>query len=431
MKVYIRAAMSTEQLKEQYGKKMPEQKFRSIIELDPTSNLDANKAGKYCRWLFEQDKKGNLTPDDYTNVKDALEMFVRDYRKYPNSDLFSYSVEDFLQATHDVGNRELTEKEKKKLLKKHAHSAGDEDKKFCVEDGPWEVWQPLTYAGSISLARTGGDKASWCTAYEGNDHYWLDYTRRGPLYIFINTQDPHEKYQLHFPSKSWYDIHDRSMGMDEFYRFCSKWPEIGEFFEIKKVNGVQYRVNEIVSYDDTATEIKIPEGITKLPEFKFPDACKTVYLPDSMTDIAAGSFRGTKIETVIAPAVTKIGANAFRDSNIKNIDLSHVDHIGSSSFRGCQLDSIDLNPEGVTIGSYAFAENPLDQEIVISPNVSIFMGAFEDCENLTVIWEKEDDSYEFGGIRLLVMSEKKCPELFENNKGYVTIETTEGKLYEI
>jgi len=228
MKRYIRSAVSVENLKTQFAKEIPEDVFTELIELDPTSNYSSGKGGKYCPWILKQYNAGNITESDYDNLKDALDLFSKQYKRYPNPDIGAYKTfEDFLAATHAVGNRELTEKEKAKLLKKQAHHASDDDKKFLVSEDNWEVWQPLTYAGSISLARDGGKKASWCTAYEGNDHYWKRYTSQGPLFIFLNKSDPSEKYQLHLQTDSWYDIDDRSQGMPAFYDFCAQHPVIG------------------------------------------------------------------------------------------------------------------------------------------------------------------------------------------------------------
>ena len=325
-----------------------------------------------------------------------------------------------------------SKKEQQKELKKRAHHANTEDKEFICEDGDWEVWKPLTYEGSISLARTGGVKARWCTAYEGNDNYWRSYSAKGPLYIFINTQNPHEKYQLHIPTKSWYDINDDSQGMNAFYQFCGEHRVIGEIFEVKNEGGVLSQAGEIVNYADNATEIHIPDYIKKLPNFKFPATCKYVSIPDGVDTINADAFRGTKVETCEFSGVTKIGASAFRDSAIRNINLKSVDKFGSSSFRNCKnLTNVEFFDGPITLGSYAFAETPITGELAITPDFKITMGTFDDCPNLTIVWEKPDEPYEFSNIKELVLDEATCPQLLETNKGYIRIRTTGGQVYEV
>lgn len=543
MKIYVKAAVSIENLKAQFAPDMDDELFNRLIELDPTANLEQNKGGKYCPWIFRQYNKGNLTEADFDNLYDALHMFSTQYRKYPKTDLGQYkTVEEFLQDTHTVGNRELTEKEKAKLLKKQAHNAGDEDKRFLVEDGEWEVWQPLTYQGSISLARQGGEKASWCTAYEGNDNYWRSYTNRGPLYIFINKNDPRAKMQLHFDSNSWYDFNDRSQGMEAFYRFASEHPAIEKLFEIKSVDGIQYRAGEVVGFDPQAKDLifndevtsithKFPEGLervaflnpncaitsdmfkglTKLYRVKLPTALKeiptrcfegctsleslkipdtvTVYkqsafsgctnlrdlkhsanltrledecfknckvlespLPDtinylgksifegcglhsftcpaSMEKLSKESFKGSDITEVDLNNITSICPCAFEGSRVSEIDLSNVDRVSSNAFKGCtKLTSINLNTEDAYIGPYAFqgCEN-ITETITIYPSTNLYMGAFLDCYNVTIVWEKEDEDYEFEHIAKLICPDS-CTKLIEMNKDYVLIETTSGKVY--
>ena len=424
MKLYIKAAVSVENLKTQFAKEIPDDMFRELIELDPTSNYDSGKGGKYCPWIFRQYNGGKLKESDFDNLKDALDMFSKQYRKYPNPDIGSYkTVNEFLEATHAVGNRELTEKEKAKMLKKHAHNTGDADKKFLVADGDWEVWQPLTYPGSISLARDGGTKASWCTAYEGNDHYWKSYTSKGPLYIFLNKANPKEKYQLHIPTQSWYDIRDNSQGMAAFYRFCDKHPVIGEYFKVYSKNGITYCANEIVGYTDGAEEVIIDEGVTMLPSFSLPKSVKHVVLPDSMTTIKNNAFANSNIQSIEFHNVDTIESGAFEGCKLQHIDLSTVTKIGAKAFRNCgDLQTAIFNTDGVNFGAYSFQNNTsLNQSVTLRDEDLLSIGVFDNCPELTIVWDAEDADYDFVDIKELQVNTAACPTLVKCNDGYVPI----------
>ena len=416
MKKYVRAAVSIANLKEQLAKDMDETTFHQLIDLDPSADYDKNRGGKYCPWIFRQYNKGNLPETQYTNLKDALGFFLQNYKKYPKSDLGQYkTVDDFLTDTEAVGNRELTDKEKAKLLKKQAHHASDADKKFCVEDGTWEVWTPLTYPGSISLARVGGTKASWCTAYEGDDYYYNRYTRQGPLYIFINTADYNQKYQLHFESNSWYDINDSSRGMDRFYQFCDEHPAIKEYFNIESVNGMLYRQDKFLGFDDNAKEISIPADfdVTNLRyKYNLPNGVETVYFPDGPTSLPEGvlankpnlttvrlpetlrqipsrCFTGSSaLTTVYVPdSVKYIGTSVFfncDDLVAEGIRIpSSMPKIPNELFKGIPLDSVDLN--GITkIGAGAFRGSTI-KNIDLTGVTNIGAGAFRSCNDLTSV----------------------------------------------
>lgn len=427
MKVYIKAVQIAD-LKKQYPD-IQDRLFKELINLDPTADYDTDKRGKYGPWILKQYKLGNLTRNDFDNVKDALEMFARDYRLYPKSDLNTYAtVAEFLQDTHAVGNRELSEKEQAKLLKKHAHNAGDADKEFLVEDDTFEVWKPLTYAGSISLARSGGVKASWCTAYEGNDRYWESYTKDGPLYIFLNKHDPSEKYQLHIPSNSWYDIHDYSLGMDAFDdEFCIEHPIIADYFDVRHENGVKTRAGVITGYDKDATEIILPEGVTRIPNYAIPKSCTRYVVPDSVTSIASGAFARSNIEELVFNHLDTIDAGAFQGSAIKDIDFTKIDTIGSSAFRNCQnLTTLNLNPNG-KFGSYAFGDNKnITGTVTVYPTMKVTMGLFNGCSNLTVDWRAGDIPegrlFDIDDIKLLIVNKEACPRLVSLNEGYIPIQ---------
>ena len=547
MKTYISAAVPIAKLREQFAPEMEDKTFQDLIDIDPSADFEKNKGGKYCPWIFRQYNKGNLKESDYTNLKDALGYFLNNYKKYPKSDLGQYkTVEEFLSDTAAVGNRELTDKEKAKLLKKQAHHASTEDKKFLVEDGVWEVWQPLTYPGSISLAREGGTKAEWCTAYEGDDYYYNRYTRQGPLYVFLNTSDPKEKYQLHFESHSWYDIKDNSLGLNAFYRFCSEHPAIGEYFEIKTKNGVQTRAGSIVGYAEDAKEIIIPEGVTTIGEFDFPQSVESIWIPSSVThlmenafyrlpnltkvqlpegikeiprgcfegctsiesidipdsvqvyqrqafygcsnlitinhssslkivhdlcftncpqlvsqlpdsvvyiglgifngcssisvidipssitELGAKTFLNSDVEEVVFNNVTKVGPSAFNGASIERLDLGNVAIISGGAFRRCNsLNDVSLDLGGIKVGPYAFADSAISGTITVDDSTDLSVSAFDNCPNLTVVWNRADEPYDFENIGLLKCSESSCPELIKNNKGYIKIETTEGNTYEV
>lgn len=360
MKRYISSAVSIENLRTQFAPDMEDTKFKDLIDLDPSADFEKNKGGKYCPWIFRQEKKGNLPEEQYTNLKDALSFFLNNYKKYPKSDIGQYkTVDEFLTDTEAVGNRELTDKEKARLAKKQAHRAGDEDKKFIASDGTWEVWQPLTKAGSVSLARHGGEKAKWCTAYEGDDYYWKQYTKQGPLYIFINTANPKEKYQLHFESNSWYDISDRSQGMRAFYEFCEQHPAFQEAFEIKTKDGVMTRSTSIVGYVEDATEFIIPDGVTSLPEIKFPSGAKKIILPDSITTLKSYVFANLAdlTEIKLSAGLKAIPSYAFKNcTSIEHIDIpDSVKLYNGYAFSECNsLKSIKHSANLVVVMKYCF-----------------------------------------------------------------------------
>ena len=377
MKVYIRATVSIENLKTQFKDFLDKHYYDDdaldlILSVDPTYKPGSGYAGKYGVWLLNQAKKGNYSRSDMNNIRDALKSFIKKSSKFKYQDLGRYkTVDEFIEDSHRVGNIPLTDQEKKKQLKKDAHNADDEDKKLLAVDDNWELWTPLTYAGSISLAREGGIKAEWCTAYEGDDSYYQDYTSQGPLYIFINKNNPREKYQTHFETESWfYNLGDRDLGKNALFKFLAKHHEflkplgitikpsdeviltgkLCSTYVIKVENtGDTFRYAEDILHDYTDdTYIKVPNKIKKLNSYAFEDC--------------------TKVTAIDLNNVTTIGSYAFEGcTNLKTLDASNIEYLNSSAFAGSSLEEITLSSTNSCRG---FSDCDTLKKVIISNSAS-------------------------------------------------------------
>lgn len=375
MRVYVNSAVSLDNLRLQVAKPIfdanpdsGEQIFRTLVNIDPTADYTADKGGKYVPWIIRQYNKGNLSEEQYTNLQDALRHFNQRPKYYEHTDLGQYkTVKDFLNDAESVSNRPLTEKEKAKQAMKAAHRASDADKEFIAQDGVWELWTPKTHAGSMSLARWGGTQARWCTAAE-KDYYWNHYTtgRNGetPLYIFINTSNPAEKYQLHQNSHSWYDINDNSLRMSAFYKFLSDKPVFSDFFGFKIIDGYTLINNQIIEFPSDTTDYVIPDEADSISaELGFPTNATSFVLPDHWTQyegpVPGDYWRGGRNLTYIHfPENLTVIRSSFcsRCSKLTTVDFpSNLEQIRSSAFVGCSsLSEIALPDSVVSIGEDAF-----------------------------------------------------------------------------
>lgn len=565
MKVYIKA-VSIEDMRKQYSE-MPEEEFAELIGVDPTADYASGKRGKFMPWIFKQNKIGNLTkPEDYTEVRDALITFEKDKKAFPNPDLNSYkSVESFLDAFHVAlaNPSPLSNRQRHKRIKEALAGEATGDIEFLGSDGEWEVYTPKTFEGSIALAEVGCDKsqpytypqasddnlkARWCTA--ASDYHYNSYTRRGPLYVFINRNDPINKFQSCPASGSWwFDKHDREQGQKAFFSFCDAHPGIKKALGISTLNGMVYMGDTCYGFDPTAKDIVLPNDYAWGSKYRIPDDIESVYIPDSVkiaedmwgctfknkqhlktirlpetakmipaqffyncialeeitipdsvrvygvdafrgcsslvtvhhssnasivrancfygctslvsqlpdsvqyigenalkgcpnldpiqmpantNKIINQAFAGSSINGIELNNVTAVGSSSFKGSDISYIDISKLTHIGASAFRDCpNLQVVEFNPEGVTVGSLAFADNDMDGVITVNDNTELGLSVFDNCPNLTINWDKSDEPYEFENIRLLICS-KTCTELIKTNKGYIPIEISEdGTRYEV
>jgi len=442
---YIRSAVSIDNLISQFPS-VEESDFDEIIRLDPTFREGSSFGGKYAVWLLNQFSKGNFDRSSYSNLRDALDMFVKRSRAFAYSDLGRYkTVKEFLDDSARVGELPLSDNERQKELQRSVHNAGDKDKKLLAKDGKWELWQPLTYEGSISLAQYGGEKAKWCTAYSGDDRYWKRYSKRGPLYIFINIDDPKEKYQSSPSTGSWfYDFNDNELGENRFLDFLNnhspfakaldlheegvskfylKDAELFEYTSEIKLGGIVLKreSREIESYK-SASDIVLPEGLETIPQHAFADSyyLTSIKIPKSVRVVGSGAFRLSRLREVVLPDGVDLGWDVFQGTELDEVTIpSGVKEVPRGCFRDCEyLEKVYL-PEGLTtlkeiafdgcrslkhidlpsslkcIERACFRDCVGLEEIVIPDSVvEIEDYAFYFCENLTVFihTDKFDDA---------------------------------------
>ena len=330
-------------------------------------------------------------------MHDALDKFSRDASKYQYADIGRYhTVAEFLEDNQRVSSLLMTEEEKARQLRKAAHRAGDRDKKFLCEDGDWELWTPLTYAGSISLARMGGAKAEWCTAYEGDESYWDQYTDDGPLYIFIDTTNPENKYQLHFESEQFCDFSDDNMGIDGFSEFLADKPNFSEFFQ----NDDEYlaAVNRMSDDDDDEDDEDEDEEDEEEYAYNPPnyphrhveevheDPVPDVVGEDNIDDVLASMDKGTTHLDLSNVNATKLGRHTFSQfTALQSVKLPKtLQELGSHAFSGCHtLKKVEF-PEGLKIiGSNAFDHCDSIRRVTFHEGLeTIGNSAFSYCESL-------------------------------------------------
>ena len=399
-------------VKRQYSH-IPEEEFDEIIKLDPTYKEGSNSVGKYGKWLLGLYKKDNPLEHDIEEIYGLLSLYNQyknDRKKEIEKDINKFkSIADLYDAVNNVGEAELSVRQQERELR-NAYK----DAKLIFSDNKWEIWVPETYAASCTL----GKGTEWCTADSRTDEYYNQYTNEGDLYVFINKQNPKEKYQLHIESKSLMDANDRPYDLNKLLSTDDKLSE----FVATKIYGYlldksgAYIYNGSSRIPKTAKKVIISDGVTKISDKAFADyeSLTSITIPDSVTYIGDSAFWmcSSLISIDIPDSVTYIGHGAFYGcGSLTSIDIpDSVTYIGNSAFSYCRsLISIIIPDSVIDMGTSTFYHCESLQSIILSNSITyigfdvfsycnylhdiqipdsvevIYNYAFGDCKSLTSI----------------------------------------------
>lgn len=240
---------------------MPE--FLAIVQADPTTRmnnvdpesaepkeLEKIKAGKYVNWLIKSyltpitERQPN-DPGYEKEVKQVKETFLEDLYKVTN-DLMKYerfknrlpeesrqiqnlTVSQLYNLVKDFSleKTKASKEEKKEASTTYQHPGAD----IIFRGNDWTVAKisdkgglgkdAACFYGGYYLEPSKGE-TRWCTSSPGLN--WFDrYIKDGPLYVVIpNSTEgrrgeksglPANRYQFHFPSNQFMDVHDHSVNL--------------------------------------------------------------------------------------------------------------------------------------------------------------------------------------------------------------------------
>ena len=259
--------------------KMSVEMLDKLVLADPTTRQSdgaIKKAGEYTNWLIKQYLKLNPeaeygTPqfkseltklrnqffEDLYKVTDDLKKFDRHKGKLPQDlrDINKLDIDTLYDNVKDFTlEKEKATKEDRKEASKTFIFPGSE----LIYDGPnWAVTKvsDTGQPGKDAACFFGGfnQETRWCTSAPGLS--WFDrYIKDGPLYqVFKKGGDvaektglPKERFQFHFPSNQYMDIHDRQI---DLIKFLMENPELKELFKPEFAKGLTNQTGTAVSVE--------------------------------------------------------------------------------------------------------------------------------------------------------------------------------------
>ena len=244
--------------------KLSKEEFYELMQADPTTKLNnvdlenSNpeelkkvKAGKFTAWIIknyltpkterqpgergyeEEVKQAKLTYiEDLSKITNDLNKFIRfkdriegerDLNKLTPSDLYN-KVKDF-----SLEKIKASAEEKKEASKTFEHPGGqvifrgDDWTVVKISDKAQLGKDAACFYGGYYLEPSKGE-TRWCTSGPGLT-YFERYIKDGPLYVIIKNDDtklgqksqlPATRYQFHFPTNQFMDVHDHSIDLVQF-----------------------------------------------------------------------------------------------------------------------------------------------------------------------------------------------------------------------
>jgi len=265
--------------------KLSKEEFYELLQADPTTklnNVDLEgagpedlkkvKAGGYVAWIIkhylnptterqpgergyeEEVKQAKATYiEDLSKITNDLQKFIRfKSRIEGEKDLNKLTPQQLYDKVKDFSLEKIkaSASEKEEASKTFVHPGGD----VVYRGNEWTVVKisdksqlgkdAACFYGGYYLEPSKGE-TRWCTSGPGLS-YFDRYIKDGPLYVVIPSKFegklgeksglPSTRYQFHFPSNQFMDVHDHSIDLVKYLN--GPMSELKEFFKPEFAKGL-------------------------------------------------------------------------------------------------------------------------------------------------------------------------------------------------
>ena len=217
--------------------------------LNPTTETKQGERG------YEEEVKRakSVFIEDLSKITNDLQKFVRFKSRLPKEkkDLSKMTPAQLYDAVKDFSLEKVkaTKQEKEEASRTYAHPGGE----IVFRGNDWTIAKisdksqlgkdAACFYGGYYLEPSKGE-TRWCTSGPGLN--WFDrYIKDGPLYVVIPNQAekfgeksglPANRYQFHFPSNQFMDVHDHQINLVEM--LSGPMSELKEYFKPEFAKGL-------------------------------------------------------------------------------------------------------------------------------------------------------------------------------------------------
>ena len=185
-------------------------------------------------WMIKRIQDGFILPEDIYKWEDYLDIFKRVKREFPVKDINQIKTEDdiddFVNKAIEIQDREADPSKKKGVAKEDKYDSfkiGDVAGYKAYKIPPTNKMSNDEIQALYGVSCDLGSGTQWCTASGNTDSWFKNYSKKGPLYIFIGPDG--KKYQFQYEGNDFMDKNDRSVLRRDDVQEAT--PEVGEFFK--------------------------------------------------------------------------------------------------------------------------------------------------------------------------------------------------------
>jgi len=184
---------------------------------DPTPNK------QYTQWIARRYIAGDFLLEDLPVVNQYLVKFIESRKLIQNKDINAYSLRTLKELIQGIYKSDAEDNNEKDVTGLYPVLP---DTRVLYNGPEGQLVIPLTVKASQALQKIGR-AAEWCTADSRAPTHFPKYTRKGPLYIWIDRSG--DKLQFHFPSEQYMDRFDNKLGLKKTKELLFRHPVLSRY----------------------------------------------------------------------------------------------------------------------------------------------------------------------------------------------------------
>lgn len=369
---------------------------------------------KYLIWVVKQYLNNYWKfPEDCEQLNKELETFSKFSHTLDKTDINQYSYEEFADLVLKLEGQQ-TSNEKERMIK-------DKEAEKIFEDSEWILIHPITKNAAILY----GKGTRWCTAATSGYNYFDHYNIQGPLYILINKQNPEEKYQFHWESKSFMNKQDVQIDTEEKARILSDSALKNKLIEIisaKKTSKEESEQSYLAYICDT---LHIYDEDSRL----LPDENGICHIALTDSEVARMYTEGR--ESVSWDLVSKV----FTQEGLDFSSFDYNDYYTDSDYCDLTKEQIELFYKILNENNLPAIANRDIEYLIMDSNykvdqstLDLYEDIFEETNEKSEVSIKYNDCYMFGQeIEATNDIEKQLLEYFGYNAHFDWIQREKRK----